>query len=86
MQFLLLLSALLSAVTGAFAGPRAVEARVSQSEARVVAAPRPVQQAQAPERSLSSSAPPVARNVDVFYAASDVLPADAPLASIRLIE
>jgi hypothetical protein len=44
MQFLLLLSALLSAVTGAFAGPRPDLARMSQVEATIVeaapAAPR----------------------------------------------
>lgn len=86
MEFLLVLSALLSALTGAFTGPRDGEARPSQAQAQLIAvaeagaplraaAQRPVQALPAIAR-LSSHAP--------VLAAVPALP--APLAFIRLIE
>jgi hypothetical protein len=64
MQFLLLLSALLSAVTGAFAGPRAADAPVNQVESQQEAArltPLRAEKAavvKAPVWAVRGSAPP----------------------------
>lgn len=86
MQFLLLLSALLSAVTGAFAGPRAVEAPVSQAEAQVVATARPAAQSQLAAMTPLRE-PGQARAERKGHApAPAVLIADAPLTDIRLNE
>ena len=88
MEFLLVLSALMSALTGAFTGPRDGEARPSQAEAQLVA----VAQAAAPAKlaalrprqplptiaALSSFVPRTA------LAIAPALP--APLAFVRLIE
>lgn len=87
MQFLLLLSALLSAVTGAFAGPRTVEAPVSQTEAQVAATARPVARAQLatilprpePGRVFAEPRKP-------FFSAPLLPIAAAPLTDIRLNE
>lgn len=85
MQFLLLLSALLSAVTGAFVGPRAVAAQVSQAEAQI-AAPHAAARAESavliPIQALAGIAAEQRPAVT-----APVLPiAAAPLADIRLNE
>lgn len=86
MQFLLLLSALLSAVTGAFAGPRAVEAPVSQAEAQVAATARPAARvmiaAILPQRELRR--PRADRETGAVAPAAVI--AAAPLTDIRLNE
>ena len=86
MQFLLLLSALLSAVTGAFAAPRAERAPVGQVEAQQVAV------APAPSRAvvLVARAAPI-RPIDSERAGFLVQEAPAPihpapLASVRRTE
>jgi len=86
MQFLLLLSALLSAVTGVFAGPRAVEVRVSQSEAQVVAAAIPAAplQTQA-QRPVDPCLDRVVRSAPV-PAVVFARPISPPLKSVCLIE
>lgn len=86
MQFLLLLSALLSAVTGAFAGPRALEAPVSQAEAQVAAIARPAARAQlAAVVPLREPGRVLAARKPVFAAAPAPIAA-APLTDIRLNE
>ena len=86
MEFLLVLSALLSALTGAFTGPRDGEARPSQAEAQLVA----IAQAGAPVKAAAlrpvQAVPPIAR---LSRQVPDIAPAPAllaPLAFIRLIE
>ncbi len=88
MEFLLILSALLSAATGALTGARAPEARHHQAAAAIEAAdavaPSPAGEALvarsfAPGFDLASLAAPVASE------ALD-LAASAPLETIRLIE
>ena len=86
MQFLLLLSALLSAVTGAFAAPRAERAPVGQVEAHQVAL------APAPARAVAlvarpESALPTVRESAVLAdheAPAPILP--TPLDSVRRTE
>lgn len=87
MQFLLLLSALLSTVTGAFAGPRAVEAQVSQSEAHVVATARPAARAiAAAQLPLQDDARTLIETKPGFAGPLALPAAAAILASVRLIE
>ena len=86
MQFLLLLSALLSAVTGAFAAPRPERAPVGQVEAHQIAA------APAPARAIvlvarpESAHPTVAESavLAVREAPAPILP--SPLDSVRRTE
>jgi hypothetical protein len=86
MQFLLLLSALLSAVTGAFAGPRAADAPVNQVEAQQEAA------LVAPllaENAAAARAPvqPIRRSASPRLPALIEAPApSAPLTSVRWLE
>jgi hypothetical protein len=86
MEFLLVLSALLSALTGAFTGPRDGETRLGQAEAQMIAAAeagapiriaalRPLQ-ALPSIASLSSHVPKIAPAPVLL----------APLAFVRLIE
>jgi hypothetical protein len=86
MQFLLLLSALLSAVTGAFAGPRAEGARVEQAETQVIAPAQPAEHVAvpAPRRTVTCQARPVMAAMQAPAEPAAVPP--APLASICLIE
>ncbi len=85
MQFLLLLSALLSAVTGAFAGTRAVEAPVSQAEAQAPAAERVAAVAQAAVTLPLQRRPATIESRPIIFTPA-ALPAAAPLADIRLNE
>ena len=85
MEFLLVLSALMSALTGAF-GPRAVEPRLGQAEAQLVA----VAEAAAPARAAAlrpvQALPSIAA---LSRYVPDIAPAPAllaPLAFVRLIE
>jgi hypothetical protein len=88
LEFLLILSALLSAATGVLTGARAPEARLHHAAAAIEAAdavaPRPADEAQAvkafaPALDFASLAAPVAS------AALD-LAASTPLETIRLLE
>lgn len=87
MEFLLVLSALLSALTGAFTGPREGEARPSQAEAQMVA----FAEASAPIRAAAlrpaQALPSIARLAASPVAEIAPVPALlAPLAFIRLNE
>jgi hypothetical protein len=86
MELLLILSAMLSAVTGAFAGVREPEARVHQAEAAVGAKLAAiVVQAQAP-RALAMRPANVAPVPRIRALSEDPIPAAAPLYADRLIE
>ncbi len=85
MEFLLVLSALMSALTGAF-GPRATEARLAQAEAQMVAVAEAAIPARIaaprPQQALPSIVA-LSRDVPAIKAAPALL---APLAFVRLIE
>jgi len=86
MEFLLVLSALLSALTGAFTGPRDGEARPSQAEAQMVAFAQAGAQVKAAALRPVQAVPPIAR---LSSHVPEIAPAPAllaPLAFIRLIE
>jgi hypothetical protein len=86
MQFLLLLSALLSAVTGVFAGPRAAEVQVSQAEARIVTTANPAARAHA---ETQRPVDPCLNRIDQAAGAPAVPPAppiSPPLKNVCLIE
>ncbi len=86
MEFLLILSAMLSAVTGAFTGARAPEARLHQQAAQIVVVAEPsAETAVVAERIVAAlpalgalAAPPALRPF--------ALAAPAPLFAVRLIE
>jgi hypothetical protein len=79
MEFLMILSALLSALTGAFAGPRPADARVHQpAAAQSVAAAVPAVRVAAPASRAAKAIPEPLRE-----AAPAVAPA-APLASLPI--
>jgi hypothetical protein len=86
MQFLLLLSALLSAVTGAFAGPRSADAPANQVEAQQQApliAPLRAEQAAVAKAPL----PPVRSSLSPQLPVLIEAPAPAaPLTSVRWLE
>lgn len=80
MEFLLILSAVLSAVTGAFSGVRAPEARLHhETAAQSVAVAEPSVMVAVPAARIETVLPVVART-----AAVDALPVFAPAASIPL--
>jgi len=85
MEFLLILSAMLSAVTGAISGVRAPEARAHHSAAVQAEAPclEQVQRAARAEAPLRGELPRIAA---VFATPSFALPAAIPLYADRLIE
>lgn len=86
MEFLLVLSALLSALTGAFTGPREGEPRPSQAEAQMVA----FAEAGAPIRAAAlrpvQTLPSIARLDSRVREIAPVPALLAPLAFIRLNE
>lgn len=86
MQFLLLLSALLSAVTGAFVGPRVVAEQVSQAEAQVVTAARPAARAESSMLVPAEALSVVAVEPQPAFAAPVLPTAAVPLADVRLNE
>lgn len=87
MEFLLILSAMLSAVTGAFGGVRAPEARLHhETQAEAVQAAAPAALAVAPVI-LVRAAVPIHRPRAVHFAAPSFrLAASIPLYADRLIE
>ncbi|HEY5712920.1 MAG TPA: hypothetical protein VIT38_13585 [Allosphingosinicella sp.] len=87
MEFLLILSAMLSAVTGAFGGVRAPEARLHhETQAEAVQAVAPAALVAAPIV-LVRAAVPVLRPRAAYYAAPAFrLAASIPLYADRLIE
>ncbi len=86
MQILLLLSALLSAVTGAIAGPRVMDGQVGQAEARIVAPARPIAGSEAEEPRASEPCARIARRSKTLLPAPPATPVALPLASVCLIE
>jgi len=79
MEFLLILSAVLSAVTGAFAGPRAPEARLHQeAPAQLVAFAQPSAPIAAPAARIETAVPSIAPILP------DALPVLAPAAAVPL--
>ncbi|MFN3726868.1 MAG: hypothetical protein ACK4SZ_11260 [Allosphingosinicella sp.] len=86
MEFLLVLSALLSALTGAFTGPRDGEARLGQAEAQLIAAA----EAGAPIRTAAlrpvQALPSIARLSGYWPEIAPAPALPAPLAFVRLIE
>ena len=88
MEFLLVLSALMSALTGAFTGPREGETRLGQAEAQLVAVAQAAAPAQAAAIRPRQSLPTIAERAGYApQAALTFAPAPlAPLAFIRLIE
>jgi hypothetical protein len=83
MEFLLILSAMLSAVTGAISGARAPEARLHQAEAVQTVAPVR-QEAERSVAAVSPTAAPV--RPQVHDALPAFAPAAIPLYANRLIE
>ena len=86
MEFLLVLSALVSALTGAFAGPRVGDARPSQAEAQLVAIAEVAVPARAAALRPQQALPSIAT---LSLHVPEVAPAPAllaPLAFVRLIE
>lgn len=82
----MILSALLSAVTGAFAGPRPAEARLHQpAAAQSVAVPAPVATVAAPAIPVRRSIPEQAAQAAPVAAPSAPLPS-APVETDRLLE
>lgn len=86
MQFLLLLSALLSAFTGLSAGPRVDQVRMEQAEAQVVALAPPAarRHAEAQRPAQPCAAVPLRTGADAPK--RPALAPAAPLASVCLIE
>ena len=86
MELLLILSAMLSAVTGAFSGVRGPEAGLHQAEAAIgaqVAAAAVEQHAAAPQSARPADAPP---SNEVLPLPGFALVAALPLDAVRLIE
>jgi hypothetical protein len=85
MEFLLILSAMLSAVTGAFSGVRAPEARPHHAAAVQAEAPC-LEQVQRVARREAPAAADLPRIAAIFTAPSFALAAPIPLYADRLIE
>ena len=87
MEFLLILSAMLSAVTGAFGGVRAPEARLHhETQAEAVQAAAPAALAAAPIALVRAAVPTYRPRAAHFAAPSFRLAASIPLYADRLIE
>lgn len=86
MSFLLVLSAVLSAVTGAFTGTRAPEPGLhQQAPTQIAAAVESVQQAAVPATRIEAP-PPAAPPSEIVRRAIDAVPATALIETDRLIE
>jgi len=85
MEFLLILSAMLSAVTGAFAGARAPEARLHHAAAVQAEAPC-LEQVQLVARREAPAAAELPRIAAIFAPPAFDLAASIPLYADRLIE
>jgi len=85
MEFLLILSAMLSAVTGAFSAVRAPEARLHHAAAVQAEAPCP-RQVRAEARREAPAASALPRIAATFAPPSFALAASIPLYADRLIE
>ena len=87
MQFLLLLSALMSALSGAFTGPRVAGTQMDQVEAQQFAPTAVAAQASAIAEEPTGAAPVAVTEVAAAVAPADRAPILAPpLADIRLNE
>lgn len=86
MEFLLFLSALMSAVTGAFAGPRGVEARLDRAEAQMISFAQIAAPARAAVLRPAQELPSVfhVRRLVPERPPGPVRP--SPLAKVRLVE
>jgi hypothetical protein len=87
MEFLLVLSALLSAVTGAFTGARPHEARLHHAApAQSVAVAEPAAKVAVPAARIAVTAPPVPARAIADARPVAAPPASVPLYADRLIE
>jgi hypothetical protein len=86
MEFLLILSAMLSAVTGAFTGARAPEPRLHHPAAQVAAVAAPCAEAAVVARRSAAALPGIALVAAVFETPRVALAAPAPLFAVRLNE
>jgi hypothetical protein len=87
MEFLLVLSALLSAVTGAFTGARPPEARLHHAAAtQSVAVAEPSATVAVPAARVAIAAPPIRARSVADVPSVPAPPASAPLYADRLIE
>lgn len=88
MEFLLILSAVLSAVTGAFSGPRPIEARLHHAAAatQAIAPASPCAKVAAPTARPAQVLPTFTLLAELRALPAFVLAASAPLYADRLIE
>ena len=85
-QFLLLLTALMSALTGVLAGPRGVDARPSQAEAQLVAVVQAIAPASAAATRPEQPVPALTEATRLALAVLTEPKPFAPLTGVRLNE